>query len=79
MWDTLSSFTKICLYLGQKIAIFRLLNTQKSTILFQNEITCQQISMLPENIGYNQWKYFKAMLKFRLPLVIVFLRNWSGM
>ena len=54
MWDTLSSFTKICLHLGQKIAIFRLLNTQKSTILFQNEITCQQISMLPENIGYNQ-------------------------
>ena len=34
MYDTLSSFTKICLYLGQKIVISGLENTQTSTILF---------------------------------------------
>ena len=51
MCDALSSFTKISLYLGQKIVISGLEYTQTSTILFQNEITYQQISMLTGNIS----------------------------
>ena len=51
MCDTLSSFTKIWLYLNQKIVISGLQNTQKSTIFFQNETKYQQISILTENIS----------------------------